>query len=433
MAQKTLPLEPVVNIIVNLSARAAVRKGFDLALLVGERPQALESEQRVDIFSGVSEMLEAGFTTEDRLYQAAALLFGQNKKPTRVAIGYIAEVTEEIPEEVPPAEGDGKTDTPEAGGDTPETGSETPSPEETGDTPSGQSDAGVTLVTRRETPVETIAACREANGEWYVAIYCADATDDERLEVAGYIQSVKPYSLYAYTTDDERALTNADENIFARMKAKNYRRAIGQYSSKHKDAVAAITGFAMGSMTGTIGSAFTLAYKTEVGVETENSSGAFSSQYVENIKANNGNVFINRGTYYDVFEEGTMADGTWFDEMIYLDKYANDMQLAIMDLLYQNQKIAQTEAGMTRIHSALTEVCEEANKVGFIESGVWKSNDLLELKYGDTLPKGYLIQSESIDAQAQADREARKAPPIYVSFKLAGAIHHVTVEVDVNR
>lgn len=88
---------------------------------------------------------------------------------------------------------------------------------------------------------------------------------------------------------------------------------------------------------------------------------------------------------------------------------------------------------MTRLYNALTEVCETARKVGFIESGVWKANDLLDLKYGDTLPSGYLIQSEPVDMQVQADREARKAPPIYVALKLAGAIHHVTVQVDVNR
>lgn len=388
MGLKTLPLEPVVNIIVNLSARAAVRKSFDLALLIGET-DVIAPEERVRIFSGVNEMLEAGFTAEDRLYKAAALVFGQNKKPTRVAIGCIGQVT-----------ADGEDGNP---------------------------------VTRKETPLEAVMACRQANEEWYVGVYCAEATKADHLEIAEYVEAVKPNSLYAYTTSDGDVLTNADGNLFAAMKAKNFRRSIGQFSTQHKDAIAAIVGFAMGSMTGTIGSAFTLAYKTEVGVATENSAGAFASQAVEKIKANNGNVFINRGTYYDVFEEGTMADGTWFDEMIYLDKYANDMQLAIMDLLYQNQKVAQTEAGMTKIHNALKEVCETAQKVGFIEAGVWKANDILDLKYGDTLPSGYLIQSEPIDSQAQADRDARKAPPIYVALKLAGAIHHVTVQVDVNR
>lgn len=387
MAGKTLPLEPVVNIIVNLAARSAVRKAFNLALIVGET-DVIEPEERLKVYSSIDEMLGDGFKMEDRLYKAAALIFGQAKKPQRVAVGRICQVTEEI-ESVP--------------------------------------------TQRKETPAETFAACREANGEWYVGIYCADATKEEHLACAEYFEAVKPNSLYAYTTDDAGTLTDADGNIFAAMKAKNYRRSIGQFSTQHKDAVCAIIGWAMGAMTGTAGSAYTIAYKTEVGVSTENSTGVFTSQAVEKIKSNNGNVYINRGSYYDIFEEGTMADGTWFDEMIFLDKYQNDMQLALMDLLYQSNKIAQTEAGMTQLIDAVRGVCEDMNRIGFIESGVWNAADLLALKKGDTLPSGYLIQSEPVDAQLQADRDARKAPPIYASLKLAGAIHHVTVQVDVNR
>ena len=375
MAGKTLPLEPVINIIVNLAARSAVRKAFDLALLIGET-DVITPEERIKVYSGISEMLEDGFTLDDRLYKAAALIFGQAKKPQRVAVGCIS---------VP------------------------------------------------ETPVGAMQACREANGEWYVGIFCAEVTTAEHLAVAEYIEAIKPNTLYGYTTSDVAVTTNADGNIFAAMKAKNYRRSFGQYSSKHPDAICAIVGWAMGAMTGTAGSAYTLAYKTEVGVETENSIGVFSSSAVNAIKANNGNVYINRGSYYDIFEEGTMADGTWFDEMIFLDKYQNDMQLSLMDLLYQNNKIAQTEPGMTQLIDAVKEVCQDMNRVGFIESGVWKAADILNLKKGDTLPGGYFIQSEPVDDQSQADRDARKAPPIYVSLKLAGAIHHVTVQVDVNR
>ncbi len=383
MTGKTLPLEPVVNIIVNLAAKSAVRKAFNLALLVGETT-IIPQDERVRTYSGVDEMITDGFTTNDRLYKAAALIFGQAKVPPKVAIGCIGTVTE--------------------GG-----------------------------ITRSETPVETFAACRDANGEWYVGIYCATAAKADHLAVAEYIEAIKPNSLYAYTTGDADVLTDADGNIFAAMKAKNYRRSIGQYSSKHPDAICAIIGWAMGAMTGTVNSAYTIAYKTEVGVETENASSVFASRVVDKIKGNNGNVYINRGSYYDIFEEGTMADGTWFDEMIFLDKYQNDMQLSLMDLLYQNNKIAQTEAGMTQLKDAAKEVCETMHTVGFIESGVWKASDVLSLSKGDTLPSGYFIQSEPIDEQSQADRDARKAPPIYVSLKLAGAIHHVTVQVDVNR
>ncbi len=387
MALKTLPLEPVVNIIVNLAARSAVRKAFDLALIVGATT-VISQEERIKTYSGISEMLEDGFTLDDRLYKAAALIFGQAKKPQKVAVGCIGTVTEDIEGEP---------------------------------------------VTRSETPVETMQACRAANGEWYVGIYCAPATKADHLAIARYVEAVKPNSLYCYTTADSDVPTNGDGNIFAAMKALNYRRSLGQYSSKHPDAICAIVGWAMGAMTGTAGSAYTLAYKTEVGVTTENSAGVFASSSVDNIKSNNGNVYINRGSYYDIFEEGTMADGTWFDEMIFLDKYQNDMQLSLMDLLVQNNKIAQTEAGVTQLINAIKEVCEDMNRVGFIESGVWKATGILNLKQGDTLPGGYFIQSEPIDAQSQADRDARKAPPIYVSLKLAGAIHHITVQVDVNR
>lgn len=387
MSGKTLPLEPVINIIVNLAARAAVRKAFNLALIVGET-EVISQQERLKVYSSLNEMLEDGFTVNDRLYKAAALVFGQRKRPQRLVVGCIGTVE---------TTADGET------------------------------------ISRKETSVETFAACRALDGEWYVAIYCAETTKADHLACAEYFEATKPNSIYAYTTTDAGTLTNADDNIFATMKSKNLRRSIGQFSTQHPDAICAIIGWAMGAMTSTANSAYTLAYKTEIGVDTENANNVFSTHSVEKIKANNGNIYINRGSYYDIFEDGTMADGTWFDEMIYLDKYQNDMQLAIMDLLYQNNKVPQTEAGVTQLVDAIKGVCESMNRVGFIESGMWNAQDMLELQKGDTLPKGYFIQSEPIDKQLQADRDARKAPPIYVSLKLAGAIHHVTVQIDVNR
>lgn len=189
----------------------------------------------------------------------------------------------------------------------------------------------------------------------------------------------------------------------------------------------------MAFMTGTINSAFTMKFKTLSGIETENATSVFPSNSVTKIKGANGNVYVNRGTYYNMLEEGVMADGSFFDEIIFLDKFKNDCQLAIMDRLTQNAKVPQTEAGMTILHRALEDVCQEYNKIGFLASGVWNGNDVLELTAGDTLPNGYLIQSEPIDKQSQSDRDNRIAPPIYIALKLAGAIHSVVVQVDVNR
>ena len=380
-----LPLNPVVNIIVNLATISAPRKAFDTAILIGDCTGVEDFDNaRVVTYDSVDSILSAGFASSSRIAQAAQLIFGQQKTPKQVMIGKISTVTE------------GET-------------------------------------TRTETPLEAFRACREVDGEWYIGIICADLTDTQILEIAQYTESCTPDSMFAFTTAEPEVCDAQDGGIFSQLQSRMYRRTIGQYSTSHPDAIAAIVGWAMGAMTGTANSAYTLAYKSEVGVQAENYVQTFTTNKVNALKSFNGNVYINRGTYYNIFEEGKVFDGSWFDEIIFLDKFKNDCQLALMDILVADPKVPQTEQGMGRLKNALQEECEVINKVGFIAGGVWKSRDMLDLKYGDTLPRGYLIQSEPIDGQTQADRDARKAPPIYVSLKLAGAIHHVTVQVDVNR
>ena len=375
--KNVLPLDPVVNIIVNLAAVSATRKKFNLALLMGDVGTVADfADKRIVTYDSLNSMLQAGFTTEDRLYKAAALIFGQRKKPPLVAIGKIV---------------------------------------------------------NKEAPVKTVQECRQLDSEWYVGIYCADITDAQILAIQEYVEACTPSTMFAFTTADAKAKA-ADGGIFGTIKSKGYRRIIGQYSTAHKDAICAAIGWAMGAMSAsTINSAFTLAYKREVGVQAENYMQTFTTNDLNNIKKNYGNVYVNRGNYYDVFEEGRVGDGSWFDEIIYLDKYKNDMQLSIMDLLVNANKLPQTEAGMGRIKTAIKEVCDDMNRIGFIKEGVWKGEELMALEYGNVLPGGYLIQSEPISEQSQAERDARNAPPIYVSLKLAGAIHHVTIQVDVNR
>lgn len=481
-----LPIDPVVNIVVNLSTVSAARKAFNLALLVGDVDTANVpdfADSRFMTYDSLDSMLQAGFTTEDRLYKAASLIFGQAKTPPEVAIGnkkgYTVDVAGSNTYTVITNAVDKDTVvlgdiTLTAGTDfvvgttsavtatniakafnangtfntiytasakdseitvtenTPN-GGNTPGAMTTTGTISVISGTPVDSTSRAETPVETFQNLRAINYEWYAGIYCDDLTNAELLECAAYFEACTPDSIFCYTTSNE-ADTKSDGGIFGEIKSLGYRRSFGQYSTSHPDAIAAIVGWAMGAMsTKTIGSAYSVAYKSEVGVQAENYMQVFSTNMVNNIKNNYGNVYINRGTYYNVFEEGRMGDGSWFDEIIYLDKYKNEMQLAIMDLLVNNNKIPQTEAGMTRIKNAIKVVCDEMGTIGFIKDGKWLGSDLLDLSYGDTLPGGYLIQSEAIADQSQSDRDARIAPPIYVSLKLAGAIHHVTVQVDVNR
>ena len=477
-----LPLNPVVNIIINLSTISAPRKAFDTAILIGDCTGVEEFENaRVVTYDSVDSILSAGFASTSRIAKAAQLIFGQQKVPKQVMVGKIGTVSIQGKNTYTVSTNAVAEDTVTFGGVTLTAGTDfnvgtsvqatatniaaafaanatisgtynvtvdgavitiTEITAGGGATPGAMTTTGTCVITagtatnsetRTETPLEAFTACRQANGEWYIGTICASLTDTQILEVAQYVEGCTPDSMFGFTTDEAAVCDPTDGGIFSELQSRMYRRTIGQYSTSHPDAIAAIIGWAMGAMTGTANSAYTLAYKSEVGVQAENYVQTFTTNKVNALKSFNGNVYINRGSYYNIFEEGKVFDGSWFDEIIYLDKFKNDCQLSIMDILVADPKVPQTESGMSRIKNAIKEECEGINRIGFIAAGVWKSRDMLDLKYGDTLPAGYMIQSEPINEQTQADRDARKAPPIYVSLKLAGAIHHVTVQVDVNR
>lgn len=369
-----LNLTPIVDVNVNLSLKSAARKGFNLGLIIGPAT-VIPTAERVRVYTSADAMLTDGFKATDAEYKAALLYFNAPTAPDRVAIGTKA---------------------------------------------------------ADETVVVAATACRAANSEWWGFTYCG-ATAEEITAQAAWAESAQPSTFLMYTTNDAAVLDSAGAatDIFIALKAKKYRRSFGQYCSKSDtpDAIASIMGYAMGANTGTADSAFTLAYKTEVGVTVE----ALTEAQVDYITGNNGNVYVNRADSYDVFQQGLCADGSSFDEILNLDMLVNDIQLNVMDLLYQTRKVPQTESGVASIVNVINTACKKYVNTGFITPGKWNGSKCLGLATGDTLPDGYLVQSEAIDDQSQADRDARKAPPIYVCCKLAGAIEFVTIQVNVNR
>ena len=88
--KSSLPIDSIVNIVVNLAAVSATRKQFNLALLIGDVSDDVDfGTNRIKTYDNINTMLQEGFTTEDRLYKAANLIFGQTKTPPKVAIGKI--------------------------------------------------------------------------------------------------------------------------------------------------------------------------------------------------------------------------------------------------------------------------------------------------------------------------------------------------------
>jgi hypothetical protein len=288
-----------------------------------------------------------------------------------------------------------------------------------------------------ETCVQALEACRVKNFDWYMAV-CLNAAYADNIACAAYIESATPSSLYGFTTGDANCLTGvgSPDDIFTYLKSLNYSRSIGQYATTQSAAypnniyaICAIMGYAMGQNSGLANSAFTLKFKREIGISTE----PITSNQINILEGNYGNVYLSYGNYYSIFEQGKMTDGTFFDEKINLDMLVNNMQLTVMDLLYQNPKVPQTDAGVTQLIHACSQACDEAVRIGFLGAGTWTGPNVLNLKTDDPLPNGYLVQAEAISTQAQAKREARESVPLYVAIKESSAVHSVLIGVYVNR
>ena len=382
-----LDLRPIVKVDINLSGKSAARKGFNAGLILGST-QVIPISERVRMYTSADAMLADGFANTDDEYVAAQLYFSQSPQPDKLYVGVI-------------------------------------------DT--GNSEDKVTAIT----------ACRSANSEWYEFVPLG-ASDAEVEALALWAESANPRTLMMYTTHTADVLEETYDSqtppervvdVFMALKAASYRRSWGVYNSGTVNSAAAWMGKVNGLNSGTAGSMFTLAYKSVAGVTTDDITEA-NVQYVcgsRTTSGNNGNVYITRAEDYKLLQQGYMADGTSFDEIMGLDMLENDITLNVMDLLAQSRKVPQTAAGVASIINVINQACDKHVATGFIAPGQWNGTRCLALETGDYLDAGYLVQADSIDSQPQADRDKRICPTIYVCVKLAGAIEYVVVEVNVNR
>lgn len=366
----TLPLTPAVNVYYNLPAIGTPRANFNLGLIVGTST-VISTGTRVAVYSSLAEMATAGFSLNSPEYLAATRYFAANSRPRQVAIG---------------RQGTG------------------------------------------ETAVAALTACRLANTDWYTA-FVPGASDSDSSAIAAYVEALTgPLTQYIFQSSTSAIKAGTGGNLFETLKTSAYKRTLGIFST---DAYigAAVMGYAMGQVSNLANSAFTLKFKNLPGATDE----SLTTAQVTTIEGNNGNVYIQRIKGKPWFENGTSFSGAFFDEILYYDKLASDIQAAIADQLYRVNKLPQTDDGMAQLRSVVSVPCQQGVKMGYLAPGQWNGQPVLNLNPGDNLSAGYLIQSDSIDNQSQVDREARKAPNIYAAVKGAGAIHSVVIEIDVNR
>lgn len=372
-----LNIDDIVSVVVKTTGQATPRDGFNIGLILGKTVgTGMDADNRTLVVSKLSELVDAGYATTSPEYKAAEKYFAQDPAPSKLVVGLCVGTTEDE-------------------------------------------------TTTYETWPVAIQACRESNGTWY-GLYVADTLTSADIQaIAAYVETINAAFFFEDSESDD--ITNATTDVFSVLKGLGYRRVFGLYSTSQYAGAAAM-GVAMGHNDGTANSAFTMAYKTLVGIATDDLTPA----QVAFLQDKHANYYVNRGGRYDVLETGVCSNGTFFDELIGIDQMTNELQLGCMDVLAKSRtKVPYSDAGALQFVDACNVACRAAFDRGFLSPGQWDQPTLLNLENGDTLESGFFCQAEPVANQSAANRANRICPPIYVAVHLAGAIHSVAIVVHV--
>ena len=282
-----------------------------------------------------------------------------------------------------------------------------------------------------ENVLTTVQKAVDMTAAWYGCTVADALSEADILATGQFIESLDQSRIFGVTSGDTNALASGSTtDIPFKLKQLGLARTFVQFSTTTPYAAASLFGRAFSVNFQGSNTTITLKFKQEPTVVAEQ----LTTSQAAALKAKNANVFVEYNNNTAIIQEGVMCNGAFIDERHGLDWLQNDIQTAIWNLQYTSgTKIPQTAGGMNRICAVIEARLEQAVRNGLLAAGIWNGNEFGALKAGDYLSKGYYVFANSIDAQSQADREARRAPPIQVAIKLAGAVHFVDVLVNVNR
>jgi len=283
-------------------------------------------------------------------------------------------------------------------------------------------------------PLETpVAGINRVDGlGWYAATFAASRllTDSEHLAVSAYIEAAADKHMYGITTAEATCLdSSSTTDIGSQAQLADYMRTVIQYSITNKNAICSWFGRALTTNFEGSNTTITMKFKVEPGVPPEILTASQASTLAD--KRINAYAQYNNGAA--ITQEGVMSGRAYFDEVHGLDWLANRIQNDLFNVLYQSGKIPQTNPGVHVLTTTCDNSLSQGVQNGLIAPGVWNAPGFGELHEGDTLHTGFYSFANSVDTQAQSDREQRIAPLIQIAVKLAGAIHFADVLINVNR
>lgn len=279
-----------------------------------------------------------------------------------------------------------------------------------------------------ETITASLDALQDINQSWYGFTFTKELTEQNIKDAAAWAET--RVKLFGFTTSASNVLDGAvTADIASFMKTNLYDRTVSIWDGNDPYQIVSAFARAFTVNFNEQNSTITLKFKQLPGTSPITIT---ESQRLA-LVAKNCNYY----TYFGdsaMLAEGVMASGKFFDERHGLDWLQNAIETNVFGFMFtRTTKVPQTDKGVASLVQQVEKACREGVNNGLLAPGVWNGMDLGEVRSGDYLPKGFYVYAQPVAEQNQSDREARKAPPIQVIAKGAGAIHFADITVTFER
>ena len=166
----------------------------------------------------------------------------------------------------------------------------------------------------------------------------------------------------------------------------------------------------------------TLKFKTAVGITASN----IDTTRYNALNAKNYNMVAKSGNVAILTREGKNAASSWFtDDYIGIQNFREEIQVAVFNVFIAKKKVPYTLAGQTMLKSACDTICRR-----YVNNGFLAPRATVDEEGADVIIPAYSVVPGNIALASASDRALRVGPPIAITAYLSGAIHKVTLNVD---
>ena len=278
-----------------------------------------------------------------------------------------------------------------------------------------------------ESPVQALDVVLDSTSDFYGVALADSRTDGELLALETHIAGLdKPCMLFLPLIGTPSAVVAAN-SLLDQLHTANSKRTVATFASAVSDA-SAVMGTAMGLQASHAASAFSLCYKAVGGIQPS----TLTQSQVDAIQALGGNVYVTRDYTHTLLEKGSTPSGWRYDEVLYLDMIAEDLQNAAVSLLAENpDKLPQTDDASAQFMNAFSSILIGYTNRGVLATAPWRGPAVGSFSAGDYIENGFALWADSYDNQSEEDRAAHKAVPIQAALTLAGSLESVVITVNV--